>query len=163
MRRGSKPAEPNLDLPEGRSHLAGVFVVTNHSLESNQLSEVDSRASLRFRLAAILPTNLLYQFSRQVVESSLSFRCTFILNKRLCPKEVHRTRCGRKVTDSKTRKRSLKGQKGAGEFAFLGASAHHGGKDGDFHAEGADGRFLRRVAAVDDESAGEIGVEFGDG
>jgi len=57
----------------------------------------------------------------------------------------------------------LESEEGAREFAFVGAGAHHGGEDGDLHAEGADGVFLGRVAAVDDECAGEIGVELGDG
>src|SRR5271163_2358048 len=56
--------------------------------------------------------------------------------------------------------KSLEGQKCAGEFAFVCARFHYGGKDCDFHAKGADSCFLRRVAAVDDESPGEIGVEF---
>ena len=57
----------------------------------------------------------------------------------------------------------LEGEEGAGEFAFLGAGAHDRWKDGDVHSESADGIGLGGIAAVDDEGASEIGVEFGNG
>src|SRR6266705_5793709 len=56
----------------------------------------------------------------------------------------------------------LKGEYGAGEFAFLGEGFHHGGKNHNFHAEGGDGGGLGFVGGVDDEGASEVGVEFGD-
>lgn len=54
------------------------------------------------------------------------------------------------------------GQKGAGEFALLEARFHDGREDCHFHAEGGDGGGLRLIRGIDDEGAGEIGVEFGD-
>jgi hypothetical protein len=55
------------------------------------------------------------------------------------------------------------GEQRFGQFAFVRAGAHDGRQDGHFHTEGANGVGLGGVAAVNDESAGEVGVEFGDG
>src|SRR5258708_4865941 len=58
--------------------------------------------------------------------------------------------------------RVLKIEYGAGEFAFLGAGFHDSGENGNFHTESGDGRGMGFVGGVNDESAGEVGVEFGD-
>src|SRR5580658_1702343 len=54
----------------------------------------------------------------------------------------------------------LEGEKSACKFAFLRASAHHRRQNGHFHAQRADGAFLRRVAAIDHKRSREISVKL---
>jgi len=56
----------------------------------------------------------------------------------------------------------LQGQERAGEFAFLRLRFHYAGNDCDFHSECGDRGGLGFVGGIDDEDAGEVGVELGD-